>query len=55
VSARLVEGVLVTPDEVIAGVAPEHRELFESVPGRWDVSSSEVRERVFRGEEARRA
>ena len=45
VSARLVEGVLVTPDEVIAGVAPEHRELFESVPGRWDVSSSEVRER----------
>jgi hypothetical protein len=45
VSARVVDGVLVTPEEGITGVAPRYRELFVSVPGRWDVSSSELRER----------
>lgn len=44
VNARLVNGVPLTPEDLIAQVPERFRALFVPVAGRWDVSSTDLRE-----------
>jgi hypothetical protein len=46
VFGRLVDGHEVAPEEVFSTVPGPFREMFVAVPGRWDVSSSELRARA---------
>lgn len=45
VNGRLIGEVYLTLDDVIARVPERFRSMFNTVEGRWDVSSSEARER----------
>jgi nicotinic acid mononucleotide adenylyltransferase len=47
VNGRVVEREYLSPSSAIEQVPARYRSLFEPVEGRWDVSSSEVREQLL--------
>jgi hypothetical protein len=51
VHGRVVDGECLSAIDVIASVPERFRPLFEPVAGRWDVSSTEARERSLRSAE----
>jgi nicotinic acid mononucleotide adenylyltransferase len=48
VNGRLVDGQFLSPSSVVERVPERFRSLFETVAGRWDISSTEARERGAR-------
>jgi nicotinic acid mononucleotide adenylyltransferase len=48
VNGRMVDGQFLSPSHVVEQVPERFRSLFETVAGRWDISSTEVRERDAR-------